>query len=307
MQDFALNVQSAMGSCGRSLDLLDPVDGAGNPPSGGALLSRIQVCDGVQAAYQITVGVSQPFRAFVTDLASAGSSTDLSGSAPATFKASRPQFNLVVAPQDLSFSSDSVVNAASFTSGVAPGGIMSIFGTGLYGSTTPTTVEIDGTPATVLAASPFQINAQIPESVIPGTHNMLVRSAFGTAQQPIIVSPVAPAIFLIGSPPAGAIVNQDNTLNGPSNPLARGRVLIIYATGLGNVNRQGPFSVTAAPVTVILNGQEISADFAGLTPGFIGLYQVNVLIPTGTPPGLGLSVAIRQDGVSSNTTLVAIQ
>src|SRR5439155_17187367 len=125
--------------------------------------------------------------------------------------------------------------------------------------------------------------------------------------QQIAVSAVAPGIFLIGSPPSGAIVNQDNTLNGPSNPLARGQVLVIYATGLGHVIRQGQYLVAAEPVTILVNGQEVPAAFAGLTPGFTGLYQVNVLIPTPTPPGLRLSLALRQGEVWSNTVALALQ
>jgi uncharacterized protein (TIGR03437 family) len=307
MQSFALSVQSAAGACGRSLDLLDSVDAAGNPPSGGALVSRIQVCDGSQSAYQINVGTAQAFRAFVTDLASAGSSIDLSGTTAATYKASRPQLNLAIAPQDVSFTSDAVVNAASFSSALAPGGIVSIFGSGLSGPGTSTAVEIDGAAAPVLAASPFQINAQIPENVMPGVHTIQIRSAYGTAQQQVAISEFAPAIFLIGNPPSGAVVNQDNSLNAASNPLARGQVLVIYATGLGRVVRQGPFSVAANPVNAVVNGTEIPAVFAGLTPGFIGLYQVNVLIPTGTAPGLGISLALRQAGAQSNTVPVSIQ
>ena len=101
------------------------------PAAGGPLVSRLQVCDGSQAAYQINIGAGQPYQAFVTDLASAGASSDLSGSVPASYKATRQQLNLVVAPQDAGIHADGVVNAATFTEGIAPGGLMSIFGTGL--------------------------------------------------------------------------------------------------------------------------------------------------------------------------------
>ena len=131
MQNFALAVNSAAGACGVPLDLLDAVDSSGNPPAAGALISRIDVCDGSQPAYQIAVGAAQPYRAFVTDLASGGSSMDISGNAAATYKATRPLLALAVGPQDVSFTAGAVVNAATFTSGIAPGGIMAIFGTGL--------------------------------------------------------------------------------------------------------------------------------------------------------------------------------
>jgi len=305
MQSLALNVTSPAGACGVPVDLLDAVDSSGN--GSGGLTSRIQVCDGLQAAYQVSVGASQPYRAFVTDLAAGGTSVDVSGSAPATYKASRPQLALDLEPQNVAFTADAVVNAATFTSGIAPGGIFSIFGTGLAGSGTATTVDFDGTAATVLSASPFQINAVVPPGTAPGTHTLDVASAFGNAQQTVTVSPVAPAIFLIGNPPVGAVVNQSGTLNGPSAPLPRGQVLIIYATGLGAVVKQGQLSVATTPVTVMLNGQELPTAYAGLAPGSIGEYQVNVTIPANTPPGLSVALALKQGGLLSNTVSVALQ
>ena len=106
-----------------------------------------------------------------------------------------------------------------------------------------------------------------------------VQSAYGSSQQAVTVSAVAPGIFLIGNPPIGAITNQNFNLVGPSNPLPRGQALVIFATGLGAVTQSGQLSRTNAPVTVLLNGTELPASFAGLAPGFIGLYQVNVTDP----------------------------
>jgi uncharacterized protein (TIGR03437 family) len=116
---------------------------------------------------------------------------------------------------------------------------------------------------------------------------------------------VAPAIFLIGD--AGAVVNQDGTLNGPFAPLPRGQALVIYATGLGPVEAQGQLSVVSTTVSVVLNGQELQPFYAGTAPGFPGLYQVNVSIPASTPPGSGLMLALKQAGGLSNKVLVALQ
>jgi uncharacterized protein (TIGR03437 family) len=311
MQSMALEVNSAAGACGVPVDLLDAVDSSGNPPAAGALISRIDVCDGSQPAYQIGVGAAQPYRAFVTDLASGGASMDISGAAAATYAATRPVLALVVAPQDVSFTAGAVVNAATFTSGIAPGGIMAIFGTGLSAPGVPsgpaTAVDMDGVAATVLWASAFQINAQVPPGIAPGVHSLRVRSAYGVAQQSINVSAVAPAIFLMGNSGMGAVLNQDFSMNGPANPLPRGQVLVVYATGLGAVARQGQLSVTSVPVTAVVNGQELPVEFAGLAPGYVGLYQVNVPIPAATPPGLGVSLTLKEGGELSNTVAVAFQ
>jgi uncharacterized protein (TIGR03437 family) len=311
MQSLALEVDSAAGACGVPLDLLDAVDSSGTPPAAGALISRLDLCDGSQPAYQIAVGAAQPYSAFVTDLAAGGSSTDISGSAAATYKATRPVLALAVGPQDASFTAGAVVNAATFTSGIAPGGIMAIFGTGLSGPGAPsgpaTTVDMDGVVATVLWASGFQINAQVPPGIAPGLHTVRVRSVYGVAQQTVSVAALAPAIFQIGNSGMGAVLNQDFSMNGPANPLPRGQVLVVYATGLGAVTRQGQLSVTAAPVTAVVNGQELPVEFAGLAPGYIGLYQVNVRIPAATPPGLGVSLTLKEGGQMSNTVSVALE
>ncbi len=269
------------------------------------------MCDGSQPAYQIAVGAAQLYRAFVTDLASGGSSMDISGNAAATYKATRPLLALAVVPQDVSFTAGAVVNAATFTNGIAPGGMMAIFGTGLsapgVSSGPATTVDMDGTPAAVLWASPFQINAQVPPGMAAGVHTLRVSSLYGVAQQSVSVSAVAPAIFLIGSPSAGAVLNSDYSLNGPANPLPRGQWLVVYATGLGAVTKQGQLSVTTAAVTAVVSGQELPVQFAGLAPGYVGLYQVNVPIPAATPPGLGVSLTLKEGGQLSNTVAVALQ
>ena len=141
----------------------------------------------------------------------------------------------------------------------------------------------------------------------PGVHTLRVRSVYGVAQQSVSVAATAPAIFEMGNSGMGAVLNQDFSMNGPANPLPRGQVLVVYATGLGAVARQGQLSVTTAPVTAVVNGQELPVEFAGLAPGYIGLYQVNVPIPAATPPGLGVSLTLKEGGQLSNTVSVALE
>ena len=59
---------------------------------------------------------------------------------------------------------------------------------------------------------------------------------------------------------------------------------------------QGQLSATVAPVTALVNGQELPVQFSGLAPGYVGLYQVNVPIPGATPPGLGISLTLKEGG-----------
>jgi uncharacterized protein (TIGR03437 family) len=253
----------------------------------------------------VSVGGTQPFHAFLTDLATAGSTLDLSSAAAATYQLTRSRLNVVLRPQATGFAAEGVVNGATFAPGIAPGGVVSIFGTGLAAVGMATAVDIDGEAATVLLAAPFQVNAVVPASVSPGSHLLTVRSAYGISRQTVVVSAVSPAIFLAGS--AGAVVNPDQSLNGPSAPVARGQYLVIYATGLGAVASQGSVSRTTTPVTVVMNGTELPILYAGLTPGYPGLYQVNVVIPSGIPPSLGYSLTLKEGEQLSNSVPVAIQ
>jgi len=123
----------------------------------------------------------------------------------------------------------------------------------------------------------------------------------------VTVSAAAPAIFIVSAPFQGAVLNQDYSLNTPSNPISRGETLLVYATGLGATVKQGAYSVTSSTVTAVVNGVQIPVSFAGLAPEYIGLYQVNVPIPTSIPPGSAVSLLLKEGGQQSNSIQVAIQ
>jgi uncharacterized protein (TIGR03437 family) len=296
-----MDLRAAAGACGRVLDLPDAAV-AGVP--GPSAVSRFVACDGAQPVYQLSLAAG-PWRLTVTDLGASGSATELAGAARAAYKIARQGSGLVVSPQDAAIAA--VVNAAAFTPGIAPGGLFSIFGAGLAATGATTVVEIDGVAAPVLAATPFQVNAQVPAETSAGSHTVRVRSPYGTAAATVDIRPVAPAIFLLPGF-RGAVVNHpDYKINSPTAPVARGGVLIVYATGLGAVAPQGGYSVVTEPVTAVLNGQELRPSFAGLAPGFTGLYQVNIPVPTATPPGLDFKLTLREAGQESNTVLVSVQ
>jgi uncharacterized protein (TIGR03437 family) len=208
------------------------------------------------------------------------------------------------------------VNAATFTADMAPGGLIAIFGDGLAKTGATTEIEIGDKIALVTAAFPFQVNARIPLGIQPGTQALRVTSPFGVSQQTIEIQALAPAIFRLDPVPLGldkgavnkgATINQDGKLNLPSNPAPRGSVVTVFGTGFGEVNT-GPAPVsTVMQVTVSLGGQDIPANFAGLTPGFFGLYQVNLTIPATAPPGLDLPVSFRIGGVQSSAVEIAVQ
>src|SRR5581483_4174555 len=144
-------------------------------------------------------------------------------------------------------------------------------------------------------------------TITAGAHTVRLKSAYGTVQQQVTISAAAPAIFLLNAPSFGAVLNQDYSINTQTAPLPRGQALQIYATGLGTTTRQGQFNVTTATVTVSVNGTELPALYSGLAPGYLGLYQVNVLIPTNIPPGSGVSLMLKEAGQTSNAILVSLR
>jgi uncharacterized protein (TIGR03437 family) len=125
-------------------------------------------------------------------------------------------------------------------------------------------------------------------------------------EQTITVSPVAPALFLVDAN-RGAVINRDGSLNSPSNPISRGEVLVAFGTGFGATTSRSGLNVVDAGVTAQIAGTDVAVIFAGLTPGFFGLYQINVTIPGTLPPGLALSLSVRQGNSTSNPVQVAVQ
>ena len=96
-------------------------------------------------------------------------------------------------------------------------------------------------------------------------------------------------------------------MNSQANPAKRGDTIVIYGTGMGAVAPSGVLSGTVALVSATLSGNYLPVAFAGLAPGFVGLYQVNVTIPSSTAPGLAQSLILSQNGQSSNTVILALQ
>jgi uncharacterized protein (TIGR03437 family) len=131
---------------------------------------------------------------------------------------------------------------------------------------------------------------------------------------------------LIGVGNYGAIVNEDGSIPMPvgsfpgvnTHPAKVGDTLTIYAIGLGATSPQ-PGSGVAAPSseplarltatpTITFGGGigGITAQplFAGLTPTYAGLYQVNVTIPPGTPKGTMNLSLVFPDSISNAVQIV---
>jgi uncharacterized protein (TIGR03437 family) len=232
----------------------------------------------------------------------------ISGTTVSAYQIARAAGKLTVTAPSLAFTAASVLNGASFQPGLSPGGIFSIFGTGLAA----TSILLGGQPTTIFLATPFQINAQVPVATAVGNTTLQVNSPYGSAVQTVPIQATAPGIFIVGTASdgvssLGAVVNQNGTLNGPASPATRGSTITIYGTGLGATSMKSGLSYTTATTTAALSGAALPVQFSGLTPGFVGLYQINLTIPPTTPPGLLLPLSIQAGTVASNTVVVAVQ
>jgi uncharacterized protein (TIGR03437 family) len=226
-----------------------------------------------------------------------------------------------------------VLNAASFGAGsVAPGEIISLFGTGL-GPVTPvgltltssgtvstnignTQVFFDGVPAPLTYVSAGQINAVVPYEVASRTTTQVTVQFNGITSPAasIAVGATSPGIFAVngsGSGP-GAILNQNSTVNAAGNPASAGSVVVIFATGEGvttpTVATGTVISSTlpkpVAPVTVTIGGLPATIQYAGSAPGDVaGVLQLNVTVPAGIPPGAAVPVVVKIGAVSSQSNV----
>ncbi len=215
-----------------------------------------------------------------------------------------------------------VLNGASFTRGqaVAPGSLVSIFGSDLAGGltlndTVPLSTSLSGVsvkfndiPAGLYFVSPGQVNAQIPWDVLPagsasGKINVVVtRNGVASPVQQVDFTQSAPGIFYLPELGGWAIaINPDGSLAAPlssipgiaTHPAQAGDGIQLLATGLGAVDppvANGAASLDKLRTAVIqpiimVGGKNATVLFAGLAPQFPGVNQLNFVVPSGLTAG----------------------
>jgi uncharacterized protein (TIGR03437 family) len=220
---------------------------------------------------------------------------------------------------------DQIVNAADFTRPVAPGGLMTIFGAQLSPVNLATSemplpralgescLTANGAPVPMLFVSPWQINAQLPFET-DGSVTLVLHTPGGVSDSySLQIFPTAPSVFRSGV--AGPMSNlptilraANNELATTANPIHRHDTIVIYLTGMGRTwpavdsgspAPADPLALALTPPAVTLGGFELPVAYAGLTPGLVGVYQINARVPDWAPAGMEVPLKISQGGYST--------
>jgi uncharacterized protein (TIGR03437 family) len=231
-------------------------------------------------------------------------------------------YDAAVAPPSIA----SVVNAADGAKPIAPGGLISIYGSNMAPVNLatkelplPTAIAesclmVNGIPVPMLFVSGGQINGQLPFNV-DGKAVMTLHTPGGVSDNfNLNILPGAPSVFRSATAgPTTGLATIFRADNGepvtPTNPVHYNDTLIIYATGLGRTSPaidaglpapddQLAWAVNAPSVT--LGGRDLNVLFAGLVPGSVGLYQINATVPGNVPQGLEIPLVISQSGSSTS-------
>ncbi len=183
----------------------------------------------------------------------------------------------------------SVVNAASFARApVVPGSLATILGSALAGKNV--SASFNGLPAPVSFSSATQINLLVPQGLASLSSAQLSVSVDSQTSLPLTV-PVAqfePGIF------AGAVLNQDSTVNSSTNGAAAGSIIYFYATGLS-----GSGTISARIGTTEIT----NLYYAGPAPGFPGVQQINLMVPAALG---GMATQLYACGTSSGTEVCSL-
>lgn len=208
---------------------------------------------------------------------------------------------------------------------LSPGLIAQVYGAGLAaGVGQPGTLPLPGTfeGTSVMVGSKLaplyyisggQINIELPADLTVGQQAILV-SANGafTLPQLLDINPFQAGIAAYADGSNNVIAQHaDFSYVNAAHPASPGEVVIIYLAGLGATNPavpSGQGAPTSEPLARVVNtpgvtvdGQDAAVEFAGLAPGFVGLYQIDLQVPKNARTG-SLPLVVSQNGVAGNTT-----
>jgi uncharacterized protein (TIGR03437 family) len=166
---------------------------------------------------------------------------------------------------------------------------------------------------------PSQLNIQVPWDLVPAGNGtvdvVVVRNGQSSAAGHATVGQFSPAIFASNGR-AVAVNNVDGTLAWPvgavqglaTHPAKPGDALILYANGLGAILEGAPVNGaastdllrhTATTPQALVGGMSARVLFSGLAPQFVGVNQVNIVVPDNAPVGDAVPIQLSVGGITS--------
>lgn len=193
------------------------------------------------------------------------------------------------------------------------------------------TVFINDKPVPLYYVSPTQINFQVPFDIPPGDAVLRVdRDGQRGNSVSVTISGSAPKLLIATNAAGNAVTStpqltlSNNVVSGgPSTPVHPGDAIVIYALGLGQTSPalttgqaapSSPLAYVPGSNLVKFGASTPFSDtvsqiplYVGASPGYVGLYQINVVIPNNAPRGAAIPVQLQGDAGTSNTLLFNIQ
>lgn len=184
-------------------------------------------------------------------------------------------------------------------------------------------MTIGGQPAFVDYISPLQVNVQAPGGVSPGSQSLVVTTAAGSsAPFPVTVDATEPGLlaaanfkvggtqYVVAQFADGTYVLPPGAIAGVTSKRAKaGDTIVIYGIGFGSVDPDIPpgqlaqqTSTLVAPFTFSIGGEPAHVAYDGLVPGYVGLYQFNVVVPS-VPASDTTPLTFTLDGAAGAQTL----
>jgi minor extracellular serine protease Vpr len=186
-------------------------------------------------------------------------------------------------------------------------------------------------PGHLQFVSPNQVNVQVPWE-LQGQTSAFMKVSIGKFSSltcdtngkncttyTVPINDYSPSLFEYTEASTGrvlaAALDVNYVLAGTNHPIPRGSFVQLYVNGLGPVNNQPasgepspsqPLATTKVTPIVTIGGQTAPVDFSGLIPPYVGLYQVNVKVPTNISAGIQ-PLVITQNGVISKTSMLPVQ
>jgi uncharacterized protein (TIGR03437 family) len=232
-----------------------------------------------------------------------------------------------------SYSAASIVNAATQTPGpLAPNTIATVYGTNLSwdeyaiapadlnGGSLPqsvhgVTVFVGGLATSIFYVSPTQINFLIPYELGTGSAKIFVaRDGVRGPDATVQLNNSSPGFFEWSGNLAIA-EHVDGSIVSPDSPAVAGEIIVLYAAGLGHTApntqsgrlvQQAAWIASPASLQILLDGNPIPSPnilYAGLTPGFAGLYQINLRLPDSFSPNPVIQIVVGTDSSPSTVQL----